>query len=197
MGELGSEDEHVFDMFAGIGYFTLPLARGGSRVTATEINPTAFRYLLENAVLNDVGDRVDAYMTDCRDLASEIDADRVIMGYYGSSDGSDADGNEGGRPRNANRRGSRLPPRCPRGRSSPAASSTTTRRPQSHGSGIARSSASRRPPTRPDAASGARETAGEESQCGRRPCRRRRAVRVASRTTRVATRSTSAGRLRS
>jgi tRNA wybutosine-synthesizing protein 2 len=94
MGELGSEDEHVFDMFAGIGYFTLPLARGGSRVTATEINPTAFRYLLENAVLNDVGDRVDAYMTDCRDLASEIDADRVIMGYYGSSDGSDADGNE-------------------------------------------------------------------------------------------------------
>jgi len=81
-------------MFAGIGYFTLPLARGGSRVTATEINPTAFRYLLENAVLNDVGDRVDAYMTDCRDLASEIDADRVIMGYYGSSDGSDADGNE-------------------------------------------------------------------------------------------------------
>ncbi|PGF15883.1 SAM-dependent methyltransferase [Natrinema sp. CBA1119] len=93
MGELGSEDEHVFDMFAGIGYFTLPLARGGSRVTATEINPTAFRYLLENAVLNDVGDRVDAYMTDCRDLASEIDADRVIMGYYGSSDSSDGDGN--------------------------------------------------------------------------------------------------------
>jgi len=73
---------------------SLPLARGGSRVTATEINPTAFRYLLENAVLNDVGDRVDAYMTDCRDLASEIDADRVIMGYYIRSDGSDADGNE-------------------------------------------------------------------------------------------------------
>ncbi|WP_455448013.1 class I SAM-dependent methyltransferase [Natrinema thermotolerans] len=91
MGELGSSDERVFDMFAGIGYFTLPMARAGARVTATEINPTAFRYLLENAVLNDVDDRVDAYMTDCRDLASEIEADRVVMGYYGHADG-DGDG---------------------------------------------------------------------------------------------------------
>ncbi|ELZ16206.1 hypothetical protein C478_03317 [Natrinema thermotolerans DSM 11552] len=87
MGERGSSDERVFDMFAGIGYFTLPMARAGARVTATEINPTAFRYLLENAVLNDVDDRVDAYMTDCRDLASEIEADRVVMGYYGHADG--------------------------------------------------------------------------------------------------------------
>ncbi|QCW04797.1 class I SAM-dependent methyltransferase family protein [Natrinema pallidum] len=98
MGELGSADEHVFDMFAGIGYFTLPMARAGARVTATEINPTAFRYLLENAVLNDVADRVDAYMTDCRDLADELEADRVVMGYYGSADGADetAKGGEDG-----------------------------------------------------------------------------------------------------
>ncbi|WP_306054975.1 class I SAM-dependent methyltransferase [Natronococcus wangiae] len=87
MGDLASDDERVFDMFAGIGYFTLPMARAGARVTATELNPTAFRYLLENAVLNDVGDRVDAYMTDCRELASEVAADRIVMGYYGRSGG--------------------------------------------------------------------------------------------------------------
>ncbi|SFC27801.1 methyltransferase [Halobiforma haloterrestris] len=86
MGEICTEGERVFDMFAGIGYFTLPMARSGAQVTATEINPTAFRYLLENAVLNDVSDRVDAYMTDCRDLAGEVEADRVVMGYYGSDD---------------------------------------------------------------------------------------------------------------
>jgi tRNA wybutosine-synthesizing protein 2 len=86
MGEVVEADERVFDMFAGIGYFTLPMARAGARVTATEINPTAFRYLLENAVLNDVGDRIDAYMTDCRDLAGEVAADRVVMGYYGSAE---------------------------------------------------------------------------------------------------------------
>ncbi|AEH36166.1 class I SAM-dependent methyltransferase [Halopiger xanaduensis] len=92
MGDISGADEHVFDMFAGIGYFTLPMARAGARVTASEINPTAFRYLLENAVLNEVDDRVEAYMTDCRDLAGEIEADRVVMGYYGSADGTDADG---------------------------------------------------------------------------------------------------------
>ncbi|THE66736.1 class I SAM-dependent methyltransferase family protein [Salinadaptatus halalkaliphilus] len=89
MGEICAEDERVFDMFAGIGYFTLPMARAGGRVTAAEINPTAFRYLLENAVLNDVGDRIDAYMTDCRDLVTDLEADRVVMGYYGSGDGRD------------------------------------------------------------------------------------------------------------
>ncbi|AGB35965.1 class I SAM-dependent methyltransferase [Natronococcus occultus] len=94
----GSPDEHVFDMFAGIGYFTLPMARSGARVTATELNPTAFRYLLENAVLNDVDDRVDAYMADCRDVASEIEADRVVMGYYGrAADDAEADDGNGAR----------------------------------------------------------------------------------------------------
>jgi tRNA wybutosine-synthesizing protein 2 len=30
-------------MFAGIGYFTLPMARAGATVTAVEHNPTSFR----------------------------------------------------------------------------------------------------------------------------------------------------------
>jgi tRNA wybutosine-synthesizing protein 2 len=74
--------ERVFDMFAGIGYFTLPMARAGAHVTATEINPDSFRYLLENAKLNDVHERVDLYRADCRDVAETISADRVVMGYY-------------------------------------------------------------------------------------------------------------------
>jgi len=86
MGEICDPDEHVFDMFAGIGYFTLPMARAGARVTATELNPVAFRYLLENAMVNDVADRVDAYMTDCREIAADLEADRIVMGYYGSGD---------------------------------------------------------------------------------------------------------------
>ncbi|MDG5757906.1 class I SAM-dependent methyltransferase family protein [Natronococcus sp. A-GB1] len=91
MGEVVESGERVFDMFAGIGYFTLPMARAGATVTATELNPTAFRYLLENAVLNDVADRVDAYMTDCRDVAGGLEVDRVVMGYYGRADGAEDD----------------------------------------------------------------------------------------------------------
>lgn len=76
--------ERVFDMFAGIGYFTLPMARADAHVTAAEINPVAFQYLLENAALNDVTDRIDAYRGDCRDVADTLSepVDRVVMGYY-------------------------------------------------------------------------------------------------------------------
>jgi len=90
MGEVVREDERVFDMFAGIGYFTLPMARAGATVTAAEVNPTAYRYLIENAVMNGVEDRVSAFRADCREV--EATADRVVMGYYGyAEDGERVD----------------------------------------------------------------------------------------------------------
>ncbi|USZ69626.1 class I SAM-dependent methyltransferase family protein [Halorussus salilacus] len=82
MGEVVAPGERVFDMFAGIGYFTLPMARAGADVTATEKNPASFRYLIENAMLNDVSDRVSAFRADCRDVQLDPAADRVVMGYY-------------------------------------------------------------------------------------------------------------------
>lgn len=90
-GTSPSDDpEHVFDMFAGIGYFTLPMARAGARVTAAEINPDSFRYLIENASLNDVTDRVTPYRADCRAVAPEVEADRVVMGHYDAHEYLDA-----------------------------------------------------------------------------------------------------------
>ncbi|MFW6435915.1 MAG: class I SAM-dependent methyltransferase family protein, partial [Halovenus sp.] len=47
-----------------------------------ERNPTAFQYLLENARLNDVTDRVHPYRADCRDVVAGVSVDRVVMGYY-------------------------------------------------------------------------------------------------------------------
>jgi tRNA wybutosine-synthesizing protein 2 len=85
MGEVVAADERVLDPFAGIGYFALPMARAGARVTAIERNPTAFRYLLENARLNGVGDRLAPVRGDCREvLAARPDgqADRAVLGYY-------------------------------------------------------------------------------------------------------------------
>jgi len=85
MGEVVASDETVFDMFAGIGYFTLPMARAGANVTATEIRPAALRQLVENAQLNDVTDRVSAYRADCREVTVD-GADRVVMGHYEAPD---------------------------------------------------------------------------------------------------------------
>ncbi|WP_181690870.1 class I SAM-dependent methyltransferase family protein [Natronomonas sp. LN261] len=80
MGDVVSTGERVFDMFAGIGYFSLPMARAGASVTAAEIDPTSHRRLVENARRNGVTGNVHALLGDCRTV--ETTADRVVMGYY-------------------------------------------------------------------------------------------------------------------
>ena len=80
MGRVVEANERVFDMFAGIGYFTLPMARAGATVTAAEIDPESYRFLVENVRLNGVTDRVRASLGDCRDI--ETTADRIVAGHY-------------------------------------------------------------------------------------------------------------------
>ncbi|WP_292395978.1 class I SAM-dependent methyltransferase [Methanoculleus sp. UBA303] len=73
--------ERVADMFAGIGYFSIPAACSGARVHAMEINPTAFEYLQRNIMANHVADRVTAEVGDCRRLLAGV-YDRVLMGHF-------------------------------------------------------------------------------------------------------------------
>ena len=80
MGDAVEPGERVFDMFAGIGYFTLPMARAGATVTAAEIDAESHRRLVENAYLNGVSKAVQAIHGDCRTV--DTVADRIVMGYY-------------------------------------------------------------------------------------------------------------------
>ncbi len=73
--------ERVADMFAGIGYFSIPAARSGARVHAMEINPIAFEYLKRNITANHVRGRITAEVGDCRRLLSGV-YDRVLMGHF-------------------------------------------------------------------------------------------------------------------
>jgi tRNA wybutosine-synthesizing protein 2 len=75
--------ETIVDMFAGIGYFSIPIARHArpGQVYAIEKNPAAFNYLKENTRLNRVQDRVTPILGDCREVRTGDLADRVIMGY--------------------------------------------------------------------------------------------------------------------
>lgn len=75
--------ETIVDMFAGIGYFSIPIARHArpERIYAIEKNPVAFRYLRENIRLNRIQDRVTPILGDCREVRTGSVADRVLMGY--------------------------------------------------------------------------------------------------------------------
>jgi len=73
--------ERVADMFAGIGYFTIPMAGSGACVHAMEINPVAFGYLNRNIEENGLSDRVGTSLGDCRDLLTGT-YDRIVMGHF-------------------------------------------------------------------------------------------------------------------
>jgi len=76
-------NEHVVDMFAGIGYWTVPAAKRAASVTAMDINPTAIAFLKQNLKLNRIAHKVNVLQGDCRELADKHEgtADRVIMGW--------------------------------------------------------------------------------------------------------------------
>lgn len=87
MSELDCRGEIVVDMFAGIGYFTLPLAvhAKADKIIACEINPLAFSYLKENIAMNSVDGRVEPVLGDNRGLPGQGFADRILMGYVGTT----------------------------------------------------------------------------------------------------------------
>lgn len=75
------KNEIIIDMFAGIGYFSLGIAKKAKKVYAIEKNKVAFRYLKENIRLNKIKNIV-AINADCRNISLPEKATRVIMGYF-------------------------------------------------------------------------------------------------------------------
>ncbi len=79
------KDEKVLDMFSGIGYFTIPLAKlSQARIVSIDINKEAIKYLKENVKLNKVEDRVKIICGDSKLVGNFLKAkfDRIIMGYF-------------------------------------------------------------------------------------------------------------------
>jgi tRNA wybutosine-synthesizing protein 2 len=86
-GRLVRPGERVIDLFAGIGYFSIPAAlpTRAAHVLAVEKNPIAFRYLRENARANGVEPRIEAVLGDNRQVElPPRSADRVFLGYLPS-----------------------------------------------------------------------------------------------------------------
>jgi tRNA wybutosine-synthesizing protein 2 len=73
--------ERIADMFAGIGYFSIPLAAADAAVHAMEINPVAFGYLVRSIEANGLSARITPSRGDCRQLLSGT-YDRIVMGHF-------------------------------------------------------------------------------------------------------------------
>lgn len=87
-GTVTQPGEVVADLFAGIGYFSLPAAVAGRarRVWAVEKNPIAYQFLQENVRINHVSDRVECLRGDNREVDLPArSCDRVFLGYLPDS----------------------------------------------------------------------------------------------------------------
>jgi len=88
ISKLVKKNELVVDMFAGIGYFSIGIAKTlkPKRIYSIEINPVAYHYLWENIKLNKLEDKIFPILGDCVVEVTKLGriADRVIMGLLPS-----------------------------------------------------------------------------------------------------------------
>lgn len=82
IAKLVGDGETVIDMFAGIGYFSIPIGvhSKAKQVYAIEINPNSHYYLCENIKLNKLNN-VTPILGDCMIETPKLKADRIVMGY--------------------------------------------------------------------------------------------------------------------
>jgi len=86
---LATPREIVVDMFAGIGYFSIPLAKHKkAEVHAIDVNPNALKFLKKNVFLNGIADRVKIYKGDSKEIIAKLNVtpDRILMGYFPAYD---------------------------------------------------------------------------------------------------------------
>lgn len=77
--------EVIIDMFAGIGYFSLGIAKftKAKKIYALEKNAASLKFLCNNIKINKI-ENIDPIFGDCRDMADSTHdvADRILMGYF-------------------------------------------------------------------------------------------------------------------
>ena len=89
LATLVKEGEILVDMFAGIGYFSLPIAKHSKvgKTYSIELNPESYKFLVENIKINHLENKITPINGDCREEViklsnSGIRADRIIMGVF-------------------------------------------------------------------------------------------------------------------
>ena len=82
IAKMVEDGEDVIDMFAGIGYFSIPIGvhANPNIVHSIEINPNSYNFLCENIKLNKL-DNISPILGNCKDVTPNYKADRIIMGY--------------------------------------------------------------------------------------------------------------------
>ena len=89
LATLVKKGEIIVDMFAGIGYFSLAIAKHSAveRIYSIELNPISYGFLTENIRINHFKDKIIPINGDCKHEVLKLSkagvrADRIIMGVF-------------------------------------------------------------------------------------------------------------------
>jgi tRNA (guanine37-N1)-methyltransferase len=88
ISDLVNNNETIIDMFAGIGPFSISIAKNHNvKLYAIDINPNAYKYLKENIGLNKLEGTIIPLLGDVNDVLNTLNlqADRIIMNLPGSA----------------------------------------------------------------------------------------------------------------
>ncbi|HEX7467722.1 MAG TPA: 50S ribosomal protein L11 methyltransferase, partial [Methanobacterium sp.] len=88
ISDLVKNNEIVIDMFAGIGPFSISIARNHEvKLYAIDINPAAYKYLKENIIINKLEGTIIPLLGDVIEVLNNlnIEADRIIMNLPGTA----------------------------------------------------------------------------------------------------------------
>lgn len=67
-----SQDDVLYDVFAGVGPFAIPAARKKVQVFANDLNPESYKWLQKNAAINKLKDNFKAFNVDGREFLRGI-----------------------------------------------------------------------------------------------------------------------------
>lgn len=73
-----TQDDVLYDVFAGVGPFAIPAARKKIQVFANDLNPESYKWLKINAALNKLKDNFKAFNMDGRDFLRKVVRDDIL-----------------------------------------------------------------------------------------------------------------------
>lgn len=84
-----SEGDVFYDVFAGVGPFSIPAGKRKCTVLANDLNPESFRWLHQNAKRNKVATRVSTFNKDGREFILNDIKDDLVRRWTGHKEGDD------------------------------------------------------------------------------------------------------------